>query len=98
MYEKELLAIEAGLSARTSVIAQATGEQAALQAAKDIITNGYQSDVNAISAAVSSQVGAIQTQNTTLTAQIAQIQTILADGSGSDNQIQEIITLLAPQS
>ena len=94
-YTQNLSDIEAGLAARTSTIAQATGELTALQAAKNIITAGYQSDANAIAAAVASQVWTIQTQNTTLTAQRAQIQTILADGSGSDNQIQEITALLA---
>jgi chromosome segregation ATPase len=114
--------IDAGISARQSTIAQASGELAALQAAKDVITTGYQSDVTAIATAVASRVGDIKTENATLTTQvqtlndenatltaqattdattiatlqekISQIQTILTDGSGSDNQIQEITTLI----
>ncbi len=76
-YTKNLSDIEAGLAARTSTIAQATGEQSALQAAHDIITTGYQSDATAIAAQVTAQVGNIQNENTTLTTQIAKLTDIL---------------------
>ena len=71
--------IDAGISARQSTIAQASGELAALQAAKDIITTGYQSDATAIADAVASQVSDIQTQNSTLTTEVANLTAKNAD-------------------
>jgi len=76
-YTPQEQSIDAGISSRQSTIAQANGEMAALQAAKDIISTGYQSDATAIAAAVASQVGDIQAENTTLTAQVLDLSTQL---------------------
>ena len=83
---------------------------AALTIAVSLAQNGYQSDAETISAGIASGLSAatdpLNTQIASLTTQLestqallpafqAQIQTILADGTGSDNQIQEITALLA---
>jgi len=108
-YTQNLSDLTAASSSQGSVSAQALGVKAGIDAAIAIINAGYQSDADAIAATVVEQVGQVQTENATLTTELAtangtittlqgqsaQIQTILADGTGSDNQIQEITALLA---
>ena len=99
-YTKNLSDIEAGLAARTSTIAQATGEQSALQAAKDIITNGYQSDATAIAAQVEERVNDTLIENDTLTQDNAtlksQVQT-LTDENATLTTVNETIPSLNDQ-
>ena len=99
-YTKNLSDIEAGLAARTSTIAQATGEQSALQAAKDIITNGYQSDATAIAVQVEERVNDTLIENDTLTQDNAtlksQVQT-LTDENATLTTVNETIPSLNDQ-
>ena len=79
----------------TSLTTSITGNQALLaayQAALTLLQNGYQSDADAIAAAVATQVGDVQTANATLTAQVADLTSQLGTANST---ISSITTILA---